>query len=118
MIGFAGVGANTLWPVFRGRTTMLLIQTLGAAAFATHYLLIGADTAATLLVVAGLQALAAIPLGTRASFRLVYLATIPLIALIMAWSWQGLPSVFASLGLATISLGRYQTRIIPFRALL
>lgn len=97
---------------------MLLVQALGASAFATHYVLIGAETAAMLLVVAGLQAVLAIPLGTRKGFRLVYLATIPVIGIIMALSWQGLPSVFASLGLATISLGRYQTRIIPFRGLL
>ena len=97
---------------------MLLMQAGGAAAFGVHYLLIGANTAALLLLVAGLQALAAIPLGTRAGFRLVYLATIPAIAVIMALSWQGPASLFASLGLATISLGRYQTRIIPFRALL
>lgn len=97
---------------------MLLVQALGATAFATHYVLIGANTAAMLLVVAGLQAVAAIPLGTRKGFRLVYLATIPVIAIIMAVSWQGVPSIFASLGLATISLGRYQTRIIPFRGLL
>ncbi len=62
--------------------------------------------------------MAAIPLGTRPGFRLVYLATIPAIAAIMALSWQGPASLFASLGLATISFGRYQTRIIPFRALL
>lgn len=118
IIGFAGVAANTVWPVFRGRTAMLLVQTAGATAFGVHYLLIGAHTAALLMLVAGLQALAAIPLGTRPGFRLVYLATIPAIAAIMAFSWQGVASLFASLGMATISLGRYQTRIIPFRALL
>ena len=65
---------------------MLLMQAGGAAAFGVHYLLIGANTAALLLLVAGLQALAAIPLGTRAGFRLVYLATIPAIAVIMAFA--------------------------------
>jgi hypothetical protein len=118
MIGFAGVAANTVWPLFRSRTTMLLAQAGGAAAFGVHYFLLEAHTAALLLLVAGLQAVAAIPLGTRSGFRLVYLATIPAIAAIMAFSWQGPASLFASLGLATISLGRYQTRIIPFRALL
>ena len=118
IIGFLGVATNTVWPLFRGRTTMLVVQALGAAAFGLHYVLIGADTAAVLLVVAGLQALAAIPLGRKEAFRHIYLATIPIIAVIMALSWHGIPSLFASLGLATISLGRYQTNVLRFRFLL
>ncbi|MFT4603568.1 MAG: hypothetical protein ACI9W4_000283 [Rhodothermales bacterium] len=97
---------------------MLLVQAAGAMAFGVHYLLIGAHTAALLLLIAGLQALAAIPLGTRPGFRLVYLATVPAIAAVMAFSWQGPASLFASLGLAMISLGRYQTKTVPFRAFL
>ena len=49
---------------------------------------------------------------------MVYLTTIPVIGAIMAFSWHGVASLFASLGLAIISLGRYQTSVIRFRALL
>ncbi|MBO6575088.1 MAG: YgjV family protein [Rhodothermales bacterium] len=118
IIGFIGVAANVGWPFFRSRTWMLLGQAFGAFLFALHYALISAPTAALLLTTAGLQALLAIPLGDRSNFRLLYLATIPVIGGIMAFSWTGVESLFASLGLALISLGRYQLKVIPFRALL
>ena len=118
LLGYSGVLCNIVWPLFRGRTTMLIVQGLGAVGFALHYLFLGAETASLLLTMAALQAFVAIPLGKRAGFRVVYLATIPAIALIMALSWHGTASLFASLGLATISLGRYQLDVVRFRALL
>jgi inner membrane protein len=118
IVGYLGAATNMVWPVFRTRRAMLLAQVAGALLFAIHFFLIGATTASILLTVAGLQALVAIPLGSNPRFRTVYLATVPVIAGIMLYSWQGLPSLFASLGLATISIGRYQLKIIPFRFLL
>jgi inner membrane protein len=118
IVGYLGAITNMLWPVFRSRRAMLLAQVAGAFLFAIHFFLLGALTASILITVAGVQAILAVPLGSKPRFRLVYLATVPLIAGIMIYSWQGLPSLFASLGLATISVGRYQLNIIRFRLLL
>jgi hypothetical protein len=48
----------------------------------------------------------------------VYLLTLPAIALALAFSWTGWPSVMAALGMAGIALGRYQLSVLPFRIIL
>lgn len=97
---------------------MLLIQAVSGLCFVLHYALIGAFTGSLMNVLAMLQALAAIPLGEKPGFRVVYLLTLPAIALGLGLTWNGWPSVFASLGMAGIAVGRYQTRVLPFRVIL
>ncbi len=118
VLGYLGALSNMVWPLLRTRRSMLAAQVVGALLFAAHYTFLGAFTAAFLMAVAGIQAVAAIPLGTDPRFRVVYLGTLPLIAGIMASSWHGVASLFASLGMATVSVARYQLDLIRFRALL
>lgn len=118
LLGLTGVALNLAWPLLRGRRLMLWVQAVSGLCFLLHYALIGALTGSLMNGLALLQALAAIPLGTRPGFRVAYLLTLPAIALGLALTWNGWPSVFASLGMAGISLGRYQTRILPFRVIL
>jgi hypothetical protein len=117
LFGFIGMAMGIGWTLFRTRTHILLAQFGAAAGFMVHYAMLGAWTAAAMVMLAALQAIAAIPLGSRPGFRYIYLATLPLIAAGVALTWQGAPSIFAALGLTFISLGRYQVRIVPFRAL-
>jgi hypothetical protein len=118
VLGAGGIACNFMWPLFRRREAMLGAQATACAFFTAHYALIGASTGATMTTLAGMQALAAIPLGSRPGFRVVYLATLPLIAAAMLTSWHGLPSFFAALGLALTSVGRYQLDVKLFRTLI
>jgi hypothetical protein len=118
LLGAGGILCNFAWPLFRKRGEMLAAQATACAFFTAHFALIGAYTGATMTTLAGLQALAAIPLGTRPGFRLVYLSMLPVIALAMIASWHGLASFFAALGLALTSVGRYQLEPTRFRALI
>lgn len=97
---------------------MLLAQSGVAFFFGVHYFLEGATTGAAMNVLAFTQALLAIPLGGRPGFRLAYLATLPLIAIALVATWSGAASVFAGIGFAMISLGRYQLSPIRFRSFL
>jgi len=117
-LGALGMAMGILWPFFRARTAMLAVQVLGGSFFACHFFLIGAPTGAAMNLLGALQALLAIPLGTRPGFRVIYLISLPLIAAGLILTWTGLPSILAGLALALVSIGRYQTRLIPFRALL
>lgn len=114
-IGLVGTLGGMAWPLFRGRIAMLAVQMVPSVCFAIHYGLLGAPTGAVLNVLSGLQILAAIPLGSRPGFRIVYLLLLPVIAAVMALTWTGLPSVFAAAGMAFVSLSRYQTAVVPFR---
>jgi len=115
VIGMTGTVAGVAWAVFRDRSTILAVQAASGILFLTHWYLKGADTAAALCAVSVTQALAAIPLGTRPSFRYVYLATIPLVAVLLALTWKGTPSIFAAIGAAGVALGRYQVDTLRFR---
>lgn len=114
-IGLVGTAGGMAWPLFRGRFGMLVAQLVPSVCFAIHYWMLGAPTGSVMNVLSGLQILAAIPLGSRPEFRLVYLLLLPVIAAAMALTWIGLPSVFAAAGTAFISLSRYQTAVVPLR---
>ncbi|AWK87339.1 YgjV family protein [Azospirillum thermophilum] len=114
-IGIAGMLGGMAWPLFRGRVAMLLVQLVPSICFGVHFALLGSPTGALMNVLSGLQILAAIPLGSRPAFRIVYLLILPVIAAVMALSWSGLPSLFAAAGTALVSLSRYQTAVPPFR---
>ena len=118
VFGYAGTVLNVVWPLFRRRTAMLAGHVGVNGVFATHYALLGASTGAWMNVLGLIQALLAIPLGTRPGFRLAYLVTLPCIATTLALSWAGWPSLCAALGMTLVSLGRYQTRPQAFRILL
>ncbi len=115
LVGLCGMLGGMLWPFFRSRQAMLLVQLVPCLGFALHFAMVGAPTAAALNGLAALQVLAALALGTWPAFRLVYLLILPVIAAVMAVTWTGLPSVFAAAGMALISLARYQTRVAVFR---
>ena len=74
---------------------MLVVQALACAFFVLHFYLMGAYTGALMTAVAGVQALLAIPLEKHPRFNLIYLATIPIIFILVGLSWAGLPSIFS-----------------------
>lgn len=115
LVGLCGMLGGMLWPFFRSRRAMLLVQLVPCLGFALHFALVGAPTAAALNGLAALQVLAALALGAWPAFRIVYLLILPAIAAVMAMTWTGLPSIFAAAGMALISLARYQTRVAAFR---
>ncbi len=115
MIGYVGTLGGMVWPLCRTRVSILLAQLVPTLCFAVHMALLGAPTGAALQSLAALQVLAAIPLGTRPNFRAVYLMILPVIAVLMAATWVGLPSLFAAAGMMFMSIGRYQTDTVRFR---
>ncbi|WP_051340732.1 YgjV family protein [Azospirillum halopraeferens] len=117
-IGLLGTACGMAWPAFRTRTGILLAQLATNLFFTVHLLMLGAATGALMNGLSAVQVAAAIPLGTRPGFRLVYLAVLPVIAAASALTWQGLPSLFAALGMALVSLSRYQTDVWRLRLIM
>jgi hypothetical protein len=118
LIGLTGAALGACWPLMRTRSGMLALQLASGCCFIVHFALIEAATASAINVLAALQAAAAIPLGHRPGFRLVYLATAPPIAVAVLATWQGFSSVFAGLAAVMISIGRYQLNVTAFRRLM
>lgn len=115
LVGFCGTLGGMLWPFFRSRTGMLLVQLVPCLCFSLHFAMVGSPTAAALNGLAALQVAAALAIGGRPAFRIAYLLILPVIAAVMAFTWSGLPSAFAAAGMALISLARYQTQVARFR---
>lgn len=114
-VGWCGTLGGMVWPFCRRRVAILSVQLATTLCFSLHMALLGAPTGAALNLLGALQVTAAIPLGTRPNFRVVYLMLLPVIALLMAVTWIGLPSLFAALAMTFMSIGRYQTDVLRFR---
>ncbi|MGH1362796.1 MAG: YgjV family protein [Calditrichia bacterium] len=115
LLGYIGIVMNFLWPLFRKRAVMLIVQTIGALFFVAHFFSLGAKTGALMALIAAAQAVLAIPLESKPEFRKIYLLTLPVIAIMVAISWSGWPSVFCAIAMIIISIGRYQTNVMQFR---
>lgn len=114
---FAAV-LGAVWPVFKTREQMLWCQAIIHAAMATHFYMLGAFSGSLMNALGLGQTLAAIPLGTRPGFKKVYIAYLPLIAAGMVWTWNGYESILPALGIAILSLARYQTDVMRFRVMI
>lgn len=108
VLGVMGVIANTYWPLIKKRRFLLSGQILACVFMALHFYLLNAYTGALVMVVAGMQALLAIPLETHPKFKSVYLASLLLTPLVCWYTWQGYPSVFSSLALVFFCVGNLQ----------
>uniref|UniRef100_UPI001661616B YgjV family protein n=1 Tax=Azospirillum tabaci TaxID=2752310 RepID=UPI001661616B len=88
-----------------------------AAAFALHYLLIGASTGAAMAGLSVLQVATAWPDDRPRWCRALYVATVPLLAVLAASTWAGWPSACAAAGLILGTAARWCRSALVLRAL-
>lgn len=118
LFGFSGVVANMIWPLMKTRTLLLRWQVVACALMFTHFMLLTAYTGATIMLVAGIQAAFAIPLGKSERFKYIYLCSLALTPIVCIATWQGSQSFFSSLALAIVCIANFQLDQIHQRALL
>jgi hypothetical protein len=118
LFGFAGVAANLTWPMMRQRRHLLVGQVIACALMLIHFELLGAHTGAIVMLVAGLQAALAIPLGTSTHIKRVYLASLLLTPVVCYLTWQGPASFFSSLALGIVCIANFQMNQVMQRTIL
>lgn len=106
--GYAGLIANLMWPMFTKRTYLLAGQVIACLLMLTHFALLGANSGAWIMGIAGTQALLAIPLGQSPKFKRIYLASLTLTPVVCILTWQGSQSVYSSLALAIVCIANFQ----------
>jgi hypothetical protein len=106
------------WPLFRARSTMLLIYIGSNLGFAVHYALLDHWTAVVMSGLMGAQTLVAMALVRRPGFRWAYYAFMPFLAAGALMTWQGLPSLLSATATTLSTLGRMQRRETLLRVLL
>ncbi|QCO03310.1 hypothetical protein D3867_13945 [Azospirillum argentinense] len=117
LAGAAGFVLVALWPWLSGRRALLAGQGASAAAFALHYLLIGAGTGAVLSGLSVLQVATAWPDDRPQWCRLLYIATVPLLAVLAVSTWAGWPSACAAAGMILATAARWCRSSLLLRTL-
>jgi hypothetical protein len=115
LFGVVAVAAVLLWPFASRRRLVLLVQCIGSSAFAVHFVLLGAETAAVASCIALIQLLAAAVVQSRLRLWLIYGASGLTLLCLTAMTWHGLPSVFASIGSLLAMVARLQQSTVRMK---
>lgn len=116
--GAAAFAGSCLWPLMKRRRALLAGQAVTNLLFITHFLLLGAYTAAALCALVVTQVLTALPERRGRWQALAFAATVPGIAAVACFTWSGLPSALSSLGISFSTLARWQSNTTRMRWLL
>ena len=115
LFGIAGVIAGSSWAMFRHRRTILLVQGSATLFFALHYGLIGAVSGATMCAMTLLQTASALPERHTRWTTGLFWATVPMMIVLTALTWNGIASAGAAFGLTMATLGRWQSDTLRLR---
>jgi hypothetical protein len=116
--GFIALVCFAVWPLFRGRWTMLMTYIGNNLGFALHYALLGHWTAAAMNGLMSVQTVVAILLDRQPGLRWAYYALMPVLALACVATWQGPPSYLAAAATTLSTIGRMQTNDVVLRVIL
>ncbi len=115
LFGAAGVIAGSSWGLLRNRRAILLVQGLGTAFFALHYLMLGAYSGAAMCGTTLLQNATALPERRTRLLKVLFWLSVPMMVALTALTWNGIASAGAAFGLAMATLGRWQTETARLR---
>lgn len=104
-----------IWPLFKARASILVVQIGIGLGFGLHYALLGAMTAALVNLLGSVQILVSLLSGTSRAGRVLGYSFIPAAIAISALTWGGYASAFAGIGTAIIAYGRMQTNEFRLR---
>lgn len=116
--GLFGMFCLAIFPLFHARSMMLSVYICNNLAFVAHYGLLHEWTAAAMNGLMAVQTLVAIRIAEARRYRWTYYLLMALLAVMVAVTWQGLPSAFAGLATAFSTLGRMQNRELSLRLLM
>lgn len=109
IVGAAALTCSCLWPLMKRRRAILVGQAAANILFTTHYVLLGAHTAAALCVLVLTQILVALPERRGWLQKVAFGVTIPGIAIVAGATWSGLPTILSSLGISFSTMARWQS---------
>jgi Bacterial inner membrane protein len=113
--GLVAMACLAAWPLFRTRSTMLIVYIGNNIGFIVHYALLDQWTAVAMNGLIAAQTVVAIWLVRWPRLRLAYYALMPVMAVAC---WQGLSSLLSSTATTLSTLGRMQRNETMLRLLL
>lgn len=115
VFGSAGLAAQLVGPLFRGRNAMLSMQLGAVCAYATSYALLGQTTAAATCLTGAFQTALVLSVGDRPWTAKAGLIFLPVVLILGALTFAGLPTVFAVVASCLTMIGRLQTNALAMR---
>jgi hypothetical protein len=109
LFGSLGLAAVLIWPRLQSYQGAVAVQCGGAVAFAAYFALGGASTASASCILGLVQLVTASLVRDRRFVIGVYAGTLLCAGLIAAWTWNGIPTVLASIGCMVSTLARMQS---------
>ncbi len=115
VFGFAGLAAQMASPMFKARDTMLTMQLGAACSYAASYALMGQQTATALCLTGAIQTAIAILAGDRAWLSRMGYVFLPVVLVIGALTYSGLPTILAVTACCLVMAGRLQRDTLRMR---
>lgn len=114
--GAAGLSAQLVWPLFRGRTAILGVQLAASCSYSASYAFAGHDTAAAICLIGAVQTTVALIGGDRPWLSRIGYIFLPVVLIAAILTYSGLPSLLAATACCLIMLGRLQRDTLRLRA--
>ncbi len=114
--GAAGLSAQLVWPLFRGRTTILGVQLTASCSYGASYAFAGHDTAAAICLIGAMQTTVALLGRDRPWLSKIGYIFLPVVLIAATLTYTGLPSLLAATACCLIMLGRMQRDTLRLRA--
>ncbi|MDE0879172.1 MAG: YgjV family protein [Sphingomonas bacterium] len=113
--GFAGLICVLIWPLLRSYRGAVATQSAGAAAFAVHFALLGSPTASAMCLISFAQLLFTASIKDRKAMVTLYAATVVLMAVLLAFTWHGTPSLLVAFGSIAGTAARLQRSTVRMK---
>jgi hypothetical protein len=114
--GVAGLSAQLVWPLFRGRETILTIQLAAACSYAASYSMMGQATAAALCLTGALQTAIALLASDRPWLSRMGYLFLPVVLTLGALTYAGTPTLLAVTACCLTMIGRMQSDTLRMRS--
>lgn len=108
----------SVWPLFRSRSSILLVQLGASVAFATHYGLLGFMAPAAVNVLGSGQTVAALFAPNSPALNRIGYILVGLMAAAGIYFWIGPVSALCIIAMGLIAVGRMQKNQIALRSLI
>lgn len=115
VFGMAGLAAQTSWPLFRTRSTILGIQLGAACCYAASYALMDQHTATAVCLTGALQTTVALLAGDRPWLARLGYVFLPAVLAIGVATYSGLPTILMITACCLVMIGRMQPDLLRMR---
>lgn len=108
----------SIWPLFRSRSSILLVQLCASVGFATHYALLGLMAPSVVNILGSGQTIAALFAPNSPVLNRIGYALVALMIAAGMYFWTGPVSALCVMAMGLIAVGRMQKNQIALRSLI